>query len=199
MGAGNQDLVREATAGNPAAIDALFERHLPGLVAFVRARAGAGLRAREETLDLVQSACREVLKDLPAVDYRSEGGFRHWLYLAAERKILDRAKFHGRDKRNLGRVRPLSDHEALQLGRGYAGVFTPSGELAAREELERVEAALDLLSEEHREVILLARIVGLPHAEVASALGKSEVAVRSLLHRALAKLSIELGPGSSTD
>ena len=61
-----------------------------------------------------------------------------------------------------------------------------ASQLASANELsERMERAFDQLSEEHREVIALSRIVGLSHAEIAAQLGRSEGAVRMLLSRAL--------------
>jgi RNA polymerase sigma-70 factor (ECF subfamily) len=186
-------LVLGASAGDPGAIDALFERHLPGLLAFVRARAGPALLAKEDSLDLVQSTCREVLRDAPAEGYRDEAGFRHWLFLAAERKILDRARYHGRGKREAGSEITPSRAEVELLRRGYGGLETPSVEAMHKEELAALESALQRLGEEHRSVILLARVVGLSHAQIAEQLGKSEVAVRSLLYRATARLAIEMG------
>ena len=53
-------------------------------------------------------------------------------------------------------------------------------------------AALAELSEEHREVITLARIVQLPHEVIAESMGRSEPAVRQLLVRALLGLSQRL-------
>lgn len=186
-------LVYEASRGSAPALDALFERHLPGLLAFVRARAGPGLLAHEESLDLVQSTCREMLRDVPSEGYRDEAGFRQWLFLAAERKILDRLRSHGREKRAGGQALTYSEAEVGLLSHGYRGVGTPSGEAIAREEIELLEAALSRLPEEQRQVIVLARVVGLSHAQIAQATGKSEVALRSLLHRALARLSEEMG------
>jgi RNA polymerase sigma-70 factor (ECF subfamily) len=71
----------------------------------------------------------------------------------------------------------------------YRSFSTPSGAAIAREEVERIEAAFEDLSEEHREVITLAHVVGLSRAEIAERMGRSEGAVRVLLHRALAKVS----------
>jgi RNA polymerase sigma-70 factor (ECF subfamily) len=198
MKSDHRSLVLEASRGDARAADSLFERHMPGLLAFVRARAGARLREREDTLDLVQSACREVLNDLPSHGYRDEAMFKHWLFLAAERKILDKARYHGREKRaNAGR-HTLSAVEADLLGRGYVAFDTPSRAAIAREELALLEDAMQRLTDEHREVILFSRIIGLSHAEIAEMTGKSEVAVRSLLHRALARLTIEMGGPSGT-
>jgi len=193
MGDEHRGLVHEASRGSAPALDALFERHLPGLLAFVRARAGPGLLAREESLDLVQSACREMLRDVPTEGYRDEAGFRHWLFLAAERKILDRLRSHGRVKRAGGEALTYSEAEVGLLGNGYRGIGTPSGEAIAREELELLEAALARLPEEQRQVIVFARVVGMSHAQIAKETGKSQVALRSLLHRALARLSEEMG------
>ena len=58
-----------------------------------------------------------------------------------------------------------------------------------REQIERIESAFDKLTAEQREVVTLAKIAGLSHNEIAGQLGKSEVAVRTTLHRALAKVS----------
>lgn len=193
MAEAHDELVREASRGEAASIASLLERHLPGALAFVRANAG-GVLAREESVDLVQSACREVLQDLSRYDYRDEAGFRHWLFLSAERKILERARRHGREKRGGGRDPvPLSAVEVDLLQRSYGGFGTPSQAAITREELERVERALQALSDEHRQVILLARVVGLSHAEISQLVGKSERAITSLLHRALTELALAMG------
>jgi hypothetical protein len=44
-----------------------------------------------------------------------------------------------------------------------------------------------------REVIALAKIAGLSRAEIGERMGRSETAVRTLLHRALADLAERLG------
>ncbi|MFY9342325.1 MAG: sigma factor-like helix-turn-helix DNA-binding protein [Planctomycetota bacterium] len=53
-------------------------------------------------------------------------------------------------------------------------------------------AAFAELSEEHREVITLARIVQLPRAAIAASMGRSEAAVRQLLVRAPLQLAQQL-------
>ncbi|MBL8862613.1 MAG: RNA polymerase sigma factor [Planctomycetes bacterium] len=196
------DLVAQASRGDRAALDALFARHLPGVLAFVRASAGAALLARDDSLDLVQSACRELLRDAPPEGWRDEAGFRRWLYLAAERKVLDRARYHGREKRaDAARRLTLSEAEVGALSRGWADLATPSRRAIGREEIERLEAALARASEADRRVILLARVAGLSHAEVAAELATTEANARSALRRALARLALELGrePGPDAD
>ena len=71
----------------------------------------------------------------------------------------------------------------------YRTMSTPGQHVVAREVVETMEAALDRIRENYREVILLARVTGLSHGEIAEKLGKSEGAVRMLLHRALGRLA----------
>ena len=102
-----------------------------------------------------------------------------------------RHRFWQRERR-AGGAAPLSAMEDAGLMRAYASVITPGRLVAGAEAAARIEAALDGLSPEHREVISLARILGLPHAEIATIMGRSEAAVRQLLVRALRALTLAL-------
>jgi len=190
----NEPIVERAARGDPLAVDSLLARHLPGLLAFVRLRAGDKLRSMESTMDLVQSACREVLEDIPQMQQRDDANFRSWLYSAAERKIVDRARYHASLKRGVGRAvggtPQLQAAEEGLLATAYKGFFTPSENASAREELERFEVAFGKLPSDYRDVIVLARVVGHSIVEVARQMGRSEGAVKMLLHRALAQLAL---------
>ena len=189
----SRDLFLAASDGDPGALEELLVRHLPGLRAFVRLRAGPQVRAREAESDLVQSTCREVLSRRAEFRYGGEAGFRHWLYTTALRKILDKHEHHTALKRDARREQPAED-EATFLD-AYRRFASPSGALVTREELQGIEAAFARLPEDYREVILLSRVVGLSRPEVASQMGRSEGSVRNLLHRALLQLSALLDDG----
>ncbi len=90
----------------------------------------------------------------------------------------------------LGAPRDARRDESLSAF--YQTLSTPSRKLMRRERIEQLEAAFDRLPKAEREVILLSRIVGLPHEEVARATKRSVQASRSLLHRALARLSEDM-------
>src|SRR5262245_7080357 len=92
-----------AARGDREALELLLVRHLPRLRAFVRLRAGAAVRAQEESSDLVQSVCREVLLHADQFRFPSESAFRNWLYTHALRKIGKRLRSHGTVKRGAGR------------------------------------------------------------------------------------------------
>lgn len=190
-------LAEAAAAGDKAALDALLDRHLPELRAFVRLRTGKLIRDRESSSDIVQSVCREVLQNMGRFRHPSEAAFKQWLFKTALRKLTNRRDFYLAEKRDVLRdvplVRPGKDEEPDSTAESRLfdvyRAFTPPGHRAMiRDEIARVEAVFDELSEQEREVITLAHLVGLSRAEIAREVGKSEGAVRVLLHRALAKV-----------
>lgn len=179
-----------ARVGDRAAYDELFTRNLPALIAFLRAKVGGPLRERESVRDLAQSVCREVLRDLEGLDFRSEESFRSYLFLQGTRKVIDRFRYHTQERRDLAREQPLPlDEESAQVLGAYAGLASPSRTAGAKEELTRVEQAIQQLPEPQREVVLLSRIAGLSYAEIAHQKGTTESAVRGLVARGLARLA----------
>jgi RNA polymerase sigma factor (sigma-70 family) len=177
----------------PPPLDELLERHLPELRAYLRRRARGLLAARESASDLAQSVCREVIEHVDRFEHGERGAvesFRAWLYRTAERKLVDRYRYYTATKRDGVRVEEDGD------GNGSSRLplpATPSHQAVAREELAAAEAALARLEPAQREAILLSRVEGLPHAEIARRMGRSEGAVRNLVYRGLAQVAAELG------
>ena len=60
--------------------------------------------------------------------------------------------------------------------------------MSRREDLTRLEKAIDTLKPEYREIIILTKIEGLSYKEISERLGKSDEAVRKQLSRALETL-----------
>ncbi len=187
MDSDDRALFEAARAGDNSAVERLIERYQPRLHAFVRVRIGNRVRAREATSDVVQSVCGELLSASARFQFRGEEQFRDWLFTTALNKIVDKQRFHGRQMRDVGREEPVDD-SMLQAAR----FLTPSVDAIGRETAQALAAALAEISDEHREVITMARIAQLPHAVIAESMGRSEVAVRQLLVRALLQLSQQL-------
>jgi RNA polymerase sigma-70 factor (ECF subfamily) len=189
--------VGAARRGDARAFESLFARNLPPLVAFIRARAGRAMLARESASDLAQSVCREVLADLDDFEYQGEEAFRNWLFLQATRKVLDRARHQGRGKRDVARevAMPEEKDDAEALLACYASLATPSQHAAAREELARFEKAVQELPETQRDAVTMSRLMNLSYEQIAEQMGISESAVRGLVARGLAALSAALDEG----
>ena len=183
------ELLLQASRGDERAIDQLLAEHVQGLRGFLRLRAGPLLLEKESCSDLAQSVCRDVLENADRFQFGGVAGFRKWLYTTALRKIADRYEYYHAAKRDVGREQSTMSSQQEDVLGAYRGFFTPSQHAVAREELGRVEEAFAKLSEEQQQVILMAKLMGLPRAEIAEELGKSEGAVRTLLSRALARLA----------
>jgi RNA polymerase sigma-70 factor, ECF subfamily len=181
------DLVRGAVSGAPDAVDALYERCAPRLLTYVRLRMGRSLRARLESRDILQAALVKSLQhfqEFRGTDGRAVMG---WLARIAEREILDRADYQQRQRRDRAREVALDDRPELT-----ARVTSVLSRVIRDERAERLEAAMDCLSDAHREIILLRKFEELPFNEIARRLGRSEDACRMLLARALTALTLHL-------
>lgn len=181
------------TSDDPEALRPLLERHVPMLRAFLRLRMNRELRSLEESSDLVQTVCRELLDHEKGFTYRGEAEFRAWLCTAARNKLQERERFWRAQRREARKRVPLASD--AELGNYYASFLTPSRVAMGRESVERFERAFEQLSAAQQEVVLLSRLCGLSHREVAEQTGSTEIATRSLLHRALVRLSGLLGDG----
>jgi RNA polymerase sigma-70 factor (ECF subfamily) len=185
-------LARRAAQGDQDALAQLLERHLPAVRAFVRCHMGPAMRARESSSDLVQSVCRELLSHKDAFRHPDENGFQAWLFATARRKIANRARDMLQQKRDVRREIALDASGLGDLAAVYARYSSPSRRVLLAEEVERLEAAIAQLPDDQREVLTLAHLAGQSRAAIAAQMGRSEEAVRALLHRAMARLMVLL-------
>lgn len=191
-----EGLCERASRGDVAAVDELLVRYQPRLVTFLRLRA-RGLLHRESVSDLAQSVCREVLEHLDGFRFQGEANFRRWLYTTAARKLADRRAFWEAQRRDARREVAAADE--LVPYEAFLSLVSPSRVAIAREELAKVQQALDELPEEQREAILLSRVLGLSRADVAEVMQRTEGSVRMLLCRGLAQVAARARIGARVD
>ena len=182
------ELFRRVAHGDAAALPALVASYLPRLRAFVRSRLDPRLRARESASDVVQSACREALEHGMTFEYRGEAEFRGWLFTTAWNKVREKLRYHEQPRRSLLREERIP----AAVDSPDEGANTASEVAVFHERAARLEEALDRLDESDRDVVSLTRLAGLPVAEVARQIGKTEAATRKQLGRALLALAAEL-------
>lgn len=113
--------------------------------------------------------------------FRGESGLSTWIYRIAIRSAV---RVRARSRRHVP-VEPARERAATDA----------EDPLVAREERERIDAALARLSLEHRLVLALSAVEGLPQAEVARIVGVAEGTVWSRLCRARKRLATELAGG----
>jgi RNA polymerase sigma-70 factor (ECF subfamily) len=155
---------------------------------------GKELRSQLESMDLVQDTLLYVLSRLDNFIYTNEGEFVRWLSRIAENELRGNLRRLHADKRDIRREIPL-DNDGRTTEDAYVGwnepiqATTPSMVLSRKEDLAKLERAVDELKPEYREAIILAKVDGLSYQEIGQRLGKSSDAVRMLATRAMAELT----------
>lgn len=181
-------VLREALAGSDAALDTLYERFGPRLLSFIRLKMGRSLRARLESRDLLQATLLKSFQHLDDFEGQDGRSLLGWMMRIAEHEILDRADFHQRQQRDAKQEEGLSGHVELLAARSRSAL----SRLILDERAERVEAALESLTDAHRQVILLRTYEELSFPEIARVLSKSEDACRMQYARAMTALTLSL-------
>lgn len=174
-----RQLWEQARAGDRQAYDQLFALHSERALLFVRARLGPALRARVESMDILQDAYLAAHRDFERFDLTDDEAFLRWLCRIIENRIRDGNAYFAALKRQ---VIPLP--RSAPTG--------PSTLLDRADHRRKVAEALDRLSEDHRQVLLLRYFEGLSAEETGQLMNRSPGAVRNLTARALDELGKHL-------
>jgi RNA polymerase sigma-70 factor (ECF subfamily) len=179
-------LLEQARAGDEAALSRAFEKYRRRLAVLVHFKLSPAGRDPSEVEDIVQEVCLRAFRDLNGFSYQSPGSFLHWLSVIADHVIIDRVRYRHRERRAGDEV-PFRS-ESNPLGPEPADTKTPSRLFAQQEAVALLLARLDLLPDDYRQAILMAKIEGLSTPEMAGRLGKSREAVALLVYRAVKRL-----------
>ena len=193
-----KELVALAKDGDNSALDQLYNAYGERVRRIVRLRMGKELRPKLDSMDLVQDALVSALEGIGGFTYNNEGDFLRWLSKIAENALRDNLDKLYTDKRDIHKeVQP--DNFRRTTGTGFFGTAgpindtTPSVIMSRKEDLDKLEKAIDKLKPEYRQVILLTKIEGLSYKEIGRKLGKSADAVGMLLSRAMVVLTLAYG------
>ena len=198
-----EELLDRAGRGDPAATDQLLERHRPRLRRMVAVRLDPRLAARVDPSNVVQDTLADAARRLPDYLRQRPVPFYPWLRRLAADRLTALYRRHVRAASRsveLEEPPPLSDRSALALAeRLFARGSSPSARLHRQERRDRVRAALAVLSERDREVLVLRHLEQLSAREIAGVLGLTEAAVYTRHLRALRRLKDILGPDFQED
>jgi RNA polymerase sigma-70 factor (ECF subfamily) len=168
-------MVRDARAGDSAALGQLYDTYRDRVARFATGRLGDAEKAEDVTSETFEA----VLRNLGA--YRAGTDFEAWLFTIAHRRVADH--FRRRFRR-----REVELDEAA-----HPAVGDPEEAVLAAERRAEVAGAFRRLRADQQEVLALRVLGGLSAAQVGEVLGKSEGAVRVAQHRALRSLREAMG------
>lgn len=177
-------LVRQAQGGSAAAYDELvrrYQRQIYGVIYHMTAH-------HEDADDLAQEVFVKAWQALKS--FKGDSSFFTWLYRIAINRTLNHLK--QRNYRNSRHAMSLNDLD-VEAERhpdlvALVSDKTPRRDLALEELKEKLNAAMQRLSENHRTVVSLHDIQGLPHDEIAIILGCNVATVRTRLFYARQQL-----------
>ena len=159
-------------------VEQLFRQHGRDVYRIVRRLMGSRT-SPADVEDLVQQVFLAAHRDLPR--YRGESSPRSWLYGIASRVVL--MHFRGW-RRRLAAIAAFADATRMT----EAPPPTAEATVGDRQELRRVQRALDTLKPEKRVVFVLHELEGLPGKEISVILGIPEPTVFTRLYYARREL-----------
>ena len=175
----------EAAQADPARFEALYRKYLAQVYSF----AYYELRDHHEAEDATERTFLAALTDLRRFEERArpadgEGAstFRVWLFQIARNAVAER--------RRTRRRRPET---SLEAAAAIAAPIDIEADVAIRDDAAAAWRAVDRLPGDRRRALVLRFVDEMSTAEIAGVLGRSEGAVRVLIHRALRSLARDLG------
>lgn len=186
-------LVALAKEGDESATDQLCRAYAERVRWMIRLRMGKELRPKLDSMDVVQDALIHALGGITDFTYENEGDFVRWLSKIAENVLRDNRDWFHAEKRDVRKEFPLGNGERRRCSRpsrvpGPIATTTPSVILSRKEDLAKLEKAIDGLKPEYKEVVVLTKIEGMGYQEISDRIGKSSEAIRKLASRAMTAL-----------
>jgi RNA polymerase sigma-70 factor (ECF subfamily) len=173
-------LVSKCLAGDDGAFRKLVENYQRKVFTI----AFGVLRNHDAAMDVTQDAFVKVHRHLPK--FKGNSSFYTWLYRIVVNLCIDR-------KRRASRAAEVDYDDALRHdGNNSSGATTlasisigqPGKELERKELRQKMHTALEKLSEDHRQILVLREVEGLSYEEISDILGLAKGTVMSRLFHA---------------
>jgi RNA polymerase sigma-70 factor (ECF subfamily) len=167
----NTELIRRAQAGDEDVIAGLYDRYHRGIYRYLYYRVGDQQAAEDLTSEVFLRMLRFISGFHPPATL-----FQAWLFQIARNLAIDH-------HRKMGVRNHLSLNESLASGNSSL-----VGSIDHSLTSDTLRQALERLTTDQRDVILMRFVAGMPLAQVAKALHKSEDAIKGLQRRGLITL-----------
>ena len=198
-------LLDRVRRGDGDAVNGLLERHRETIKRMIYRRMDRGVQRRVDASDIVQDVMIEANRRLGDYLANPTMPFQLWLRHMARDRLIDAHRRHRvAASRSVDREVPLvvpdsGDQSQADLGGQIADrELTPAAAATWHELERRFAAAVDLLDEGDRQIVLLRHFEHLSTAEAADVLGLSKPAAGMRYLRAMRRLRVLLDDGSES-
>jgi RNA polymerase sigma-70 factor (ECF subfamily) len=171
-----------AAQRDPRRFEPLYRKYVAQVYSFAFYELGN----HHDAEDVTERAFVSALAALPRFEERGSDGstFRVWLFRIARNAISNH-------RRALARRREAP----AALAESVPAELQPDGIALRREERQRAWAAVARLPADRRRAVVLRYVEEMSTPEIAAVMGRSQGAVRVLIHRALRSVARDLGRG----
>jgi RNA polymerase sigma-70 factor, ECF subfamily len=195
-------LLEQVRTGQPEAVDRLLAAFREPLRKVIGLRLDPMLARRVDASDIVQDVSLEVAQRLKEYLKAPNMPFALWLRHLAQDRIIDTHRRHRlAQRRSVDKEQPIarpawaSDESSASLVAQLIDTErTPASEAIRQELARRLTDAVDQLSDDDREIILMRHTEQMSNQDVADALGLTEAAASMRYLRALRRLKAVLVP-----
>lgn len=193
-----EKLIERAVAGDGIALQELLLQHFDRLRLHLHEKMPADLTGQIAVEDVLQETFAESVRQIAGFKAGNDTAFFRWLATIAEHRLIDLVRAARAAKRG-GGWSPVD--AAAAPDRSIAELITllavhertPSRSIAGREVATALQAAVESLKDDYREVLTLRYFQGLSVTETAARMGRSSTAVQMLCHRAIEELRERMG------
>lgn len=186
------ELVARVQRGDKRAFDLLvlkYQRKIMRLLSRM-------IREPAEVEDVAQEAFIKAYKALP--QFRGDSAFYTWLYRIAINTARNWQVASGRRPVTLNAIES-EDGETFNQIDNLTDISTPESQMASRQIVETVNAAIAALPEDLRTAIVLREIEGMSYEDIAQSMGCPIGTVRSRIFRAREAIAAQLRPILGSD
>lgn len=182
----DQVLVKRAREGDLDAYDVLVRRHHSRLYGMVFNMT----RSRQDAEDLLQEVFVKAYDALKG--FKGDSAFYTWIYRIAVNRAINFVKNRKRRMTVSLNDPGLSGESQEDRRPELSNNETPARDARLKEIQEKLNRALDTLSDNHKAVVIMHDMQGIPHEQIAEVLGISCGTVRSRLFYARQALQVQL-------
>ena len=170
---------RKAASGDIEAFEKLVRKYEK----YVCTTAYSVVRNYDDSFDIAQEVFLKLYHNIGS--FKEESSFSSWLYRITKNAALDFLRKERNTRQNISLVTESSDGEEVQMEiPDTSDKTSPEANILKNERNEILYSALDKLSDEHKEIILLRDINGYAYEEITDILGIEQGTVKSRLFRA---------------